>query len=196
MHGRIRAGHRECNIVPALWPMTPVSLLHLELQHMVLSATPWPHTDMNASQREVMKPGTQTFCTCVKLYMEFLQAKQHPGPYNHHCQTEDRNLKRSSAPHLVTCPSIPHLSLVPEFNHASFSNKYFTGGKFSKQSHEGVWVAGERTESPWEQVSACGSAPVAPLDAWDTIVKYNLHSVPAASPVTHILCFDTEGASF
>lgn len=117
---------------------------------------------VNASQREVMKPATQTFCTCVELYMAFLQAKHQPVlhiiacPYKYHCQTEDSNLKRNSAPHLVMCPTIPHLSLVPEFNHASFSNKYFTGGKFSKQSHEGVWV-GERSRPENRWISPCGS---------------------------------------
>lgn len=80
----------------------------------------------------------------VEFYTAFLQTKYQPAlhiiacPYNYRCQTEDRNLKRNAAPRPVMCPSIPHLFLVHEFNHASFSNKYFTGGKFSKQSHEGV----------------------------------------------------------
>lgn len=112
---------------------------------------------VNASQREVMKPAT------FYLYMAFLQAKHQLAlhiiacPYNYRCQIEDSYLKRNSAPHLVMCPSIPHLSLVPEFNHASFSNKYFTGGKFSKQSHEGVWVAGERIRPENRWISPCGS---------------------------------------
>lgn len=124
---------------------------------------------VNASQREVMTPATTAI------------------------SKKDRNLNRNSAPHLVMCPSIPHLSLVHEFNLASFSNKYFTGGKFSKQSHEWVWVAGERSRmgnmfGRW--ISPCGSI----RDAWNTIVRYNLHPLPAASSVTHILCYYTEGA--
>lgn len=71
---------------------------------------------------------------------------------------KDRNPKRNSAPHLVMCPSIPHLSLVPEFNLASVSNKYFTGGKFSKQSHKGVRVAGEQENRFARRMGSAGGS--------------------------------------